>query len=136
MSIDELGIEPTGPFFHGGYPGLRVGAWLLAPSVSGQQVTTHRQNAILGAPGIARADRVYVTTERYWAEVYAALYPLKRGGWVYQVVPEGGLVEPDPDCSTPGLSWECERALIVRAWRVSGFKLSKVRRAAERGEIA
>jgi rifampin ADP-ribosylating transferase len=132
--IDELSIEPVGPYFHGGAPGLRVGGYLLPPAVSGQQVTTHRANAALGAPGIARGDRVYVTTERDFAYVFAALYPLQRGGWVYQVEPEG-VVEPDPDCNTPGLSWECERARIVRVWKVSGFKLSKVRRAAGRGEI-
>jgi hypothetical protein len=132
--IDELAIEPRGPYFHGGVPGLRIGAWLLPPSVTGTTTTTHKWNARLGAAGIARADRVYVTTERDFADVFAALYPLARGGWVYHVVPDG-LIEPDPDCNTPGLSWECERARIVRAWKVSGFKLSKARRAAGRGEL-
>lgn len=65
---------------------------------------------VLEKGGTARLDRVYVTTGREVARVYAALYP---DGGLYEVAPEGELV-PDPDCYVAGVSWECPAARVVR----------------------
>jgi hypothetical protein len=53
---------------------------------------------------------VYVTAAREVARAYAALYP---DGALYEVEPVGELVA-DPDCAAVGVSWECERARVVR----------------------
>ncbi|MFD8234045.1 hypothetical protein ACFV20_19455 [Streptomyces sp. NPDC059696] len=100
----------TSRYFHGGYPGLKPGQLILPPD---QTRTEHRLSAIaseIGAPAHAtRTDVVYVTVARDVARAYAALYP---DGALYLVEPEGAL-EPDPDCSTPDLSWQCEAARIT-----------------------
>ena len=57
-----------------------------------------------------RRDRVYVTTSQAAALLYAA--SVKRGV-LYECEPMGGL-EPDPDCLVPGLSWQCEKARVIR----------------------
>jgi hypothetical protein len=97
-------------YFHGGIPGLKPGALILPPDTTG---TSHRLSAIaaeMDAPAHAtRTDVVYVTTDRDVARAYAALYP---DGALYLVEPEGGP-EPDPDCTTPGLSWQCPAARIT-----------------------
>lgn len=97
-------------YFHGGYPGLKPGDLLLPPDTTG---TDHRLSATaaeMNAPAHAtRTDVVYVTTARDIARAYAALYP---DGALYRVEPECDM-EPDPDCRTPGLSWQCPAAQIT-----------------------
>ncbi len=108
----------TGPaYWHGGQRGLRLGERILPPSVTRVRLTTQEYARRAGLDLPARPDRVYVTTSRDAALLYAALHPSR--GWVYQVAPDGEL-EPDPDCSTPGLSFACPSARIVRVMKVRG----------------
>jgi len=98
-------------FWHGGQSGLARGGQILPPSTTGATRTLYETAQAAGLAAPARRDRVYVTTSYDAALIYAALHP--SGGAVYLVEPEGEMV-PDPDCVTPGLSWECESARIVR----------------------
>lgn len=91
-------------YYHGGRAGLKVGEYVLPPSVTGV-VSTARY----GAP--ARRDRVYLTTDKAAAMMFASLAPAKTVA-IYRVEPEG-LLTPDPDCKETGLSWECPRATIL-----------------------
>lgn len=104
--------RPT--YWHGGAPGLKVGELILPPASTGTTITlaAYMDGAEKLRAGY-RADRVYVTTQQEAAELYAALYP--EGGWVYRVQPWMPL-EPDPDCTEPGVSFACLGALIVDAY--------------------
>lgn len=97
-------------YWHGGRPGVQRGAFLLPPSI-----TKTKHCGLYGAAGIHRTDRVYVATEYAAAVLYAAAWP---GGVVYQCEPIGGLT-PDPDCSEPGLSWECEKARVRKVVKLT-----------------
>lgn len=98
-------------YFHGGIPGLGFGDRLAPPDETGNASSRSFADAagIKGAE-VIRTDRVYVTTSPQAAYLFAGLYP--GGGDVYEVLIEGD-VEPDPDCSQPGLSWECQAARVV-----------------------
>ena len=94
--------------FHGGKHGLNVGDELLPPSVtrSAKTLLKYARNI----PGCTqRADRVYLTTDPDAAFMYAAMHPDR--GAVYEV--EANEIEPDPDCTMPGLSWQAPKATIV-----------------------
>lgn len=107
-------------YYHGGIPGLHIGQYILPPYETGAQSVAD----VVGAPPneqaeierVHRRDRVYITTERGTAELWASLYPggtPVRGGDVYRVVPEGD-VDPDPDWrGEPGVSVCAPRARIV-----------------------
>lgn len=107
-------------YYHGGPAGRQVGAFLLPPTA-----TRARSLAEFGAAAVCRRDRVYVTTDRNAALLYAAGH---RRGVIYEVEPVGTL-EPDPDCNTPGLSWQCERARVVRVIKPKPGHLLVARRA-------
>ncbi|MCI0386193.1 hypothetical protein [Streptomyces sp. CNQ085] len=97
-------------YFHGGYPGLKPGDWLLPPDATGTDHRLSSYAAVLGGPAHAtRTDVVYLATDRQVARVYAAFYP---DGALYMATPESP-VDPDPDCNVPGLSWQCPRAVVV-----------------------
>lgn len=110
--------DPT--YYHGGVPGLRVGGYILPPCETGAQSVADVVNAPADMQAeveqVHRRDRVYLTTERGTAELWACLHPdgdAVRGGDVYRVVPEGD-VEPDPDWrGEPGVSVCAPRARIV-----------------------
>ncbi|HEY4529340.1 MAG TPA: hypothetical protein VIG97_03275 [Luteimonas sp.] len=70
---------------------------------------------------------MYLTTDRNAALLYAAA---QRRGVIYEVEPIGTL-EPDPDCDTPGLSWQCERARVLRVIKPKPGHLLVARRALE-----
>jgi hypothetical protein len=93
-------------YFHGGYGGLKVGDFILPPTRTGAISQKHYGNPQ------CREDRVYVATQQWVAHAYAVLapYPHIR---VYEVQPIGDL-EEDPDFYTPGLSFGCERAKVIR----------------------
>ncbi|MFB7496030.1 hypothetical protein ACFC09_15285 [Streptomyces sp. NPDC056161] len=95
-------------YFHGGVPGLAPGGIILPPEATGTGRTLTTD--VLDMGGQARRDRVYVTTGREVARVYAALYP---DGALYVVEPVGELVA-DRDCAVAGVSWECPAARVVR----------------------
>lgn len=105
-------------FYHGGPPGLTD---LLPPSVTGAESSAKSGNYMV------RADRVYVTTSLMAAEMYAALSPSMRGV-VYEVEPIG-VLEHDPDCDTPGLSFQCERARVIQARALKKKRRVKILRA-------
>lgn len=104
-------------FFHAGPRGLRA---ILPPTETGA-----RSSSSYGADRVCRRDRVYVTTDYPSAVGFASLVP--GGGTVYEVDP----VNPvhDPDCFVPGLSFEAERATIVRELRPKGKVLKMARKA-------
>lgn len=112
-------------FWHGGQRGLPVGGYVLPPCETGARATSDYADILPGGH-VMRADRVYVTTDRDVAVMYAAMHP--SGGAVYHVEPCGALVD-DPDCSEVGLSFECRRARIISRSNVSGFTRRKVQTA-------
>lgn len=97
-------------YFHGGPIGRQRGAYLLPPCL-----TKAPSLATYGAGGVCRTDRVYVTTDARAALMYAAGVPK---GVIYEVEPVGDL-EADPDCSQPGLSFQCERAKVLKVIKPS-----------------
>lgn len=124
-TIEEL-PGPNVKFYHGGKPGLKVGDKILPPSVtkaSGPE-TLHEYGSV------GRVDRVYLTTEESAARMYASGHPSRRG-CVYEVIPDGDL-HPDDDCLSPGLSYECESATIVRVIKLSSSARNRALRRAAR----
>ena len=107
-------------YYHGGAPSIL--RWIEPPSR-----TRAPSTASYGAAGVCRTDRVYVTTDPNAACIFAAMHPSGRGV-VYEVKPAGEIV-PDPDCTEAGLSFECERAAVVRAFKFSRKHLALVRKA-------
>lgn len=110
-------------YWHGGQAGLRPGQSILPPRLTGARATLLATARAAGMETPARDDVVYVTTDYAAALLYAVMHP--SGGAVYLVEPRGEL-RPDPDCSVPGLSYECDRATIRRAYRPT---------PAERGQV-
>lgn len=109
-------------YWHGGAPGLRVGSHVLPPVVT--------KAASLGdyyARGIARRDRVYVTTSYDAACMYAAMHP-SDAGKVYKVQPQGEI-EPDPDCTQDCLSFACHHATVLAVHRLRGKLRMQIRKA-------
>lgn len=105
-------------YWHGGPAGIQRGALLLPPSI-----TMAKSCSEYGAAGVHRRDRVYITTSQAAAMLYAAG---QRRGAIYQCEPLGEI-EPDPDCSQPGLSWQCERARVLRVIKVKPRHLATAR---------
>lgn len=106
--------------FHGGNRGLRVGEFILPPAETGKLSTSD-----IIANRVHRRDRVYVTPDIAAASLYASVHQQPT---VYEVQPDG-VVEPDPDCIEPGLSWACPRARIVAVHKVPGKVIKKARAA-------
>lgn len=93
-------------YFHGGIPGLKIGDELLPANAIGD-----KPSLTTLVPGKARTDRVYLTTDRFCAEAYAAMYP--GGGAIYLAEPIGPTAG-DPDA--PTLSIMSESARVVGIW--------------------
>ena len=92
-------------YYHGGKRGIPRNAFILPPII-----TKARSLAEFGAAGVTRLDRVYVTTEIQAALLYAAGC---KNGVIYECEPLG-TIEPDPDCRLAGLSYQCEKARVIR----------------------
>ena len=107
-------------YFHGGYGKLHVGDLVKPPSVTDAPSSASYGNHL------CKRDRVYITTIYSFALYCAAMYPSEKGK-VYQVKPVGDL-EPDLDCSIPGISFECKAARVVKVHRLRGKDRKKIRR--------
>ena len=88
-------------YFHGGARGLKRGDQLLPPSITGARGLFDGvpQHLAAQAAEVYRPDRVYLTTHRGAAALYASLHPdgaRTYGGSLYEVEPEGDI-EPDAD---------------------------------------
>lgn len=92
-------------YYHGGYGGLKDGSMVLPPSI-----TAAKSCADFGAEGVCKRDKVYITTDVFQARICAHWYP---NGKVYEVYPIGDLT-PDLDCNEPDISFECDKARVVR----------------------
>ena len=92
-------------YWHGGRRGIQRGAYILPPNI-----TKAPSLSEFGAAGVHRKDRVYVTTIQAAALLYASGLP---GGVIYECEPLGEI-EADPDCTMPGLSFQCEKARVIR----------------------
>lgn len=102
-NIDEV------KFHHGGRPGMKKGQFILPPSVTGARSTAEFGNYQCDQ------SRVYVTTAYAAAALYAGGV---RKGEIYEVMPIGELHQ-DPDCDKPGLSYSCEKAKILKRYRLT-----------------
>lgn len=107
-------------YWHGGRPGRQRGAYILPPSTTGVPSCSE-----YGAAGVHRMDRVYITTIRAAALLFAAGV---KNGVIYECEPLGNL-EPDPDCDTPGLSYQCEKARVIRCIKPSARDVALARAA-------
>lgn len=97
-------------YFHGGKPGLKVGEYLLPPDRQTERTKGHLVDYLLpGQEKFMHRDKVYITTEKRIAKVFAAVLP---NGALYEVEPEGEMTI-DPDCQD-GRSWMCEQAKIIK----------------------
>ena len=106
--------------YHGGPPRLYPGDYILPPDETGEP-----SNADYGAGDVCRTDRVYLTTDPQAAAIYATFHRSGKGQ-VYEVEADGELT-PDPDCTAPGLSFEAERARVVRMIRLTKRQRQEIR---------
>jgi len=112
----------TVKYYHGGFGGLCVGQLVLPPVI-----TKVASTAAYGADKVCRRDRVYVTTNMEAAFLFACLH-WSGTGKVYEVEPIGELA-PDPD-GVGDHSFECEKAKVVRVYRVRGKLIKAVQKQA------
>lgn len=112
---------PEQTYWHGGFPGIRVGAHLLSPNDAAAAripiAYTPREHPALGR--VSRTDRVYFSTSEEFARAYAfqteittTSGQLASRGTLYQVQPIGP-VEEDPDYAGHAVSWCSPRAIVV-----------------------
>jgi hypothetical protein len=111
--------KPVARYFHGGNRGLKVGDYILPPSVTGRSSASDFDAKI-----IHRKDRVYVSTSQSDAQLCASGC---REPIVYEVDPEGEL-ERDSDCKS-GVSFACPKARIISVHKISGKNIKKARKA-------
>lgn len=114
-------MTPDAAYWHGGAPGLTVGSPLLSPAAAAAAgvATSHtpRDRPEIGL--VARADRVYFSSDQNFARAYAfqteittrAGVTLSRGT-LYQVSPVGPI-EEDPDFAGRRISWCAPTARII-----------------------
>jgi hypothetical protein len=110
-------------YLHGGKAGLKVGAYLLPPAVTGVE-----QNGVV-PDHVRRKDRVYITTDPNTAIVWATGC---HASHFYEVEPEGELTD-DPDHKGQGISFECKKAKIVSVHPISVETQKKARAALLKG---
>lgn len=107
-------------YFHGGPIGRQRGAFLLPPAV-----TRSASCSDYCDHEVHRKDRVYVTTDEAAALLYACA---SKNGVIYEVEPIGEL-EPDPDCSMSGLSFQCQKAKVLRIRKPAWHEIEMARKA-------
>jgi hypothetical protein len=113
-------------YFHVGFPGLNPGDWVSPSATTGVPST-----ADYGAAKVCRRDRVYITADMAAAILFAAGHQSGKGV-IYEVDPFGEIIEHDPDCDLPGLSFQCEKARVLRVIHLS----NKTRKRALRALVA
>lgn len=120
----RIRLGNTTTYFHGGFPGLKPGELVLPASYTGHP----RAIDFVDDPqkDLVRRDRVYLTTDAAGASIYAAFYP-KPPGWLYVVDPIGEL-EPDPDCTQPGLSFQTTKARVLEGRPLTEPEIDLIRR--------
>lgn len=108
------GLTMTVRYYHGGVPGLGLGANLKPADLLDALPPAY------GTPGYTGdASLVFVTTDLDFARSFAAQFPPPSpemawtGGDVYEVEPQGPL-QVDPDYPAPGLSYSVAGAQVVR----------------------
>lgn len=112
--------EPV-KYFHGGYGGLRVGQYVEPPAV-----TKAPSLARFGARGVCDTSKVYVSTIFDGALLYGCMHHSGEGK-VYEVEPVGELLE-DPDAKSRGLSFSCDRAKVIKVYRLKGKTIKRVQK--------
>lgn len=116
-------MNETTRWYHGGVPGLKRGAKILPPSVTGAVSVADK---VIDAPSgmQAEVEKVHdpavvylardITNAQLWASLHPAYGGKNRGGDVYEVTPDGPLA-PDPDyLAGDGGSVTCQSATITR----------------------
>lgn len=98
----------SGPYFHGGAPGLHLNDLILPPRL------TKAKSVFIFGGKLTRRDRVYVTDEINGARFYALL-AVGGPGSVYRVEPIG-LAEEDPDHLPDGS--DCRAVEMARVLEV------------------
>jgi hypothetical protein len=73
---------------------------------------------------LCRTDRVYLTRSIDGARFFASAAP---NPVVYEAVPEEEI-EPDPDCTEPGISIACQKARIIAIHKIPGKVIKKNRK--------
>ncbi|AAL49635.1 unknown [Sinorhizobium phage PBC5] len=111
----------TARYYHGGFGGLSLGQFVLPP-----KTTRAPSTARFGAAGVCDPSKVYICTELHAALFFACMHPSGRGK-VYEVEPIGELIA-DPDTEIPGLSFECDKARVLRVIRVPGKTIKQIQR--------
>lgn len=107
-------------YWHGGPAGRQRNNYLLPPIVTGSKSVSD-----LVPNNVHRRDRVYVTTSYKAALLYASGF---RKGVVYLVEPVGDL-EQDPDCFDPTLSFQCDRARVLKVIKPKPWEIKMARQA-------
>lgn len=90
--------------YHGGPAGIDR---ILPPEQTGALSQS------LFGNGVCRTDRVYLTPSFRDASFFALYAPCEGAVAVYECVPVGKL-EVDPDAATPGHSFACPEASVLR----------------------
>lgn len=103
-------------YYHGGPRGLRK---ILPACFTGTKGQSYYGNMV------ADPHKVYVTASWEAACMYAAQF---EKGSVYEVLPIG-KVEHGPDCVVPGLSFMCDRANVVKEYRLKPSETKELRKA-------
>lgn len=98
-------------YYHGGFPGLDVGDWILSPDDSRTDHALSNAARSLGLPYGTRRDVVYVSPHPEVARVFAAFYP---DGSVYRVA-IGDVIGVDPD--SPGCGVMVDRGRVLEVVR-------------------
>ena len=107
-------------YYHGGVRRLKPNMLILPPDRTGAVSCrdTWPDDSQVDKV-LARTDRVYVTTDLQVATLWGAMFPHRKGGWVYEVEPSPDL-EIDPDYQGDDqASWQCSYASIIAGQPVS-----------------
>jgi hypothetical protein len=105
--------------WHGGVPGLKPGDRIepvdrtgtTAHLVDGCPTCEARKAGVQLSDDTARTDRIYVTTDREYARLYAAGWP--RGA-LYTVQVDGGMGPTGRDDPAP--SWAAPNAVVLAVY--------------------